>query len=201
MKAYHFAGDKLRDGRPVPADGEWLEHDGPVAICESGLHASEHPFDALYYAPGFTLCLVKLENIVDRRKDKCVGRRRKILKRINAKSLVLKFARDCANDVLHLWDAPAVVRKFLQTGNNAAATATAYAAAATAATAAAYAAAATAATAAAYAAAATAATAAAYADATDAAYAAAAADATAYAGIGKYRKQFKRLVDEAFANA
>ena len=52
IRAYHFVGDELRDGRPVPPVGEWLVHDGPVKMCESGLHASRHPFDALMYAPG-----------------------------------------------------------------------------------------------------------------------------------------------------
>ncbi len=51
IRAYHFVGDTLRDGRPIPADGEWLVHDGPVTICEAGLHASRHVFDALEYAP------------------------------------------------------------------------------------------------------------------------------------------------------
>lgn len=37
MIAYHFVGTTLRDGRPVPPDGVWLEHDGPIAIRESGL--------------------------------------------------------------------------------------------------------------------------------------------------------------------
>src|SRR5690606_38045619 len=45
--AYHFVNDTLRDGRPVPSDGEWLEHDGPIAICKSGLHASRRPWHAL----------------------------------------------------------------------------------------------------------------------------------------------------------
>ena len=44
---YHFTGDTLRDGRPIPKPGVWLKHDGPVIPCKSGLHASEHPFDAL----------------------------------------------------------------------------------------------------------------------------------------------------------
>lgn len=30
MKAYWFFNDTLRDGRPVPPDGAWLEHDGPA---------------------------------------------------------------------------------------------------------------------------------------------------------------------------
>lgn len=50
--AWHFVGETLRDGRPVPPDGEWLTHDGVCVLCESGLHASRDPFDALYHAPG-----------------------------------------------------------------------------------------------------------------------------------------------------
>lgn len=45
--AWHFVGDRLRDGRPVPKNGAWLTHDGPVEICASGLHASQCPFDAM----------------------------------------------------------------------------------------------------------------------------------------------------------
>jgi hypothetical protein len=33
---YHFTSDKLRDGRPIPAIGEWLEHIGPIVPCQSG---------------------------------------------------------------------------------------------------------------------------------------------------------------------
>ena len=36
---WHFVGDTLRDGRPVPPDGEWLEHTGPIDWCRSGLYA------------------------------------------------------------------------------------------------------------------------------------------------------------------
>lgn len=35
MIAYHFVGDTLRDGRPVPPDGEWLRHIGPIHMCEA----------------------------------------------------------------------------------------------------------------------------------------------------------------------
>ena len=115
--AYHFVGDTLRDGRPVPPDGEWLVHDGPVVICESGLHASEHPRDALRYAPGPWLCRVELRGVVDRQNDKLVARERRILQRIDATNLLRQFARQCASDVLHLWDAPDVVRQYLATGD------------------------------------------------------------------------------------
>ena len=115
--AYHFVGDKLRDGRPLPEDGEWLVHDGPVEMCESGLHASRDPFDALAYAPGATLCLVECDDIVAEHCDKLVCRRRRIVKRIDATDLLRTFARRCALDVIHLWDAPAVVREYLETGD------------------------------------------------------------------------------------
>lgn len=39
MRAWHFVGTTLRDGRPVPADGVTLRHDGPLRLCASGLHA------------------------------------------------------------------------------------------------------------------------------------------------------------------
>ena len=117
MRAYHFVGDTLRDGRPIPPDGAWLEHDGPLKLCESGLHASLHPFDALTYAPGATLCLVELRGTIIHDVDKCVAQRRRIVARIDATALLRDFARACARDVLHLWDAPDVVRRYLETGD------------------------------------------------------------------------------------
>ena len=135
--AYHFVGRSLRDERPVPPDGEWLEHKAPLIMCESGLHASEHPFDALSYAPGQTLCLVELDGEYIRDADKIVASRRRILRRLDAAPLLHEFARWCALQVIHLWDAPPVVREYLETGREdiVAATAAAARAAAEAATA------------------------------------------------------------------
>lgn len=117
MKAYHFVSDTLRDGRPIPPDGEWLTHDGPCVMCKSGLHASRHPSDALKYAPGATLCLVECEDIVEEEKDKLVCRRRKIVKRLDATKLLRDFARSQARKVMYLWAAPPVVKDYLQTGD------------------------------------------------------------------------------------
>ena len=123
---YHFTADVLRDGRPIPAVGAWLEQDGPIIPCRLGLHASEHPLDALEYAPGTRLHRVELDgdlqshgNPVDNGNpvDKWVGRRRKILASIDAESLLREFARWCAMQVIELWDAPLIVREYLETGN------------------------------------------------------------------------------------
>jgi hypothetical protein len=176
------------DGRQVIV-GESLSIEGSLVLCHNGLHYSEHPFDALHYAKGFE-CF-KIEALGDILCDyitqnKCCTNIRLHVARKDAKEAVLLFARQQATKVSHLWDAPAVVRQFLETGKNADAAADAARAAADAAADAAdaYAAdAAYAAAAAAYAAA----------DAADAyaAYAAARADA---------RAEFKTAIDRLFSN-
>ena len=115
--AYHFVGETLRDGRPVPADGEWLEHDGKIIMCEAGLHASLHPFDALKYAPANILCLVEIEGDIQEQTDKVVCRRRRIIKRIDSTKLLQDYARWCALQVTHLWNAPEDVVQYLTLGD------------------------------------------------------------------------------------
>ena len=117
VTAYHFVGATLRDGRLIPEDGVWLEHDGPVEMCQSGLHASPTPWDALRYAPGPVLCEVEIDGIEFRDADKVVGRRRRILRRVDLTATLRAFARDEASRVLHLWDAPEIVKRYLATGD------------------------------------------------------------------------------------
>ena len=115
--AYHFTGDTLRDGSPIPPIGEWLEHEGDVKLCESGLHFSRHPFDALTYAPGSLLHLVEVDYIEEEDTDKGVCRGRKIVATIDAKKLLRECARKWALDVIDEWPAPDVVVQWLNTGD------------------------------------------------------------------------------------
>lgn len=117
VKGWHFVGDTLRDGRPVPADGEVLVHTGRVEMCRSGLHASARVIDALQNAPGSTVCRVTVGDVRDYQYDKMVGRARTILWRVNAKALLEDFARLCALDVIDRWNAPNIVRRWLETGD------------------------------------------------------------------------------------
>ena len=120
MFAYHFTNETLRNGSPIPARNRWLVHTGAITPCESGLHGSQHPFDALRYAPGPYLHYVEIDGeLVSHGNpvDKWCGRRRKIIASVDATNLLWTFARSCALSVAHLWDAPDVCLEYLFTGN------------------------------------------------------------------------------------
>ena len=118
---YHFTGDTLRNGDPLPAIDEWLEFTGPLVPCVSGLHFSEHPFDALQYSCGKWLHRVRVGKTMIPHGDpvdKFVSNRRKIVATIDATDVMRRFARRVALDVLPLWkDAPDVVKRYLETGD------------------------------------------------------------------------------------
>ena len=107
--AYHFTAETLRDGRPIPPVGEWLEHEGEVVMCESGLHASRDPFDALRYAPGPLLHRVECDGIVEECDDKLVCRHRRILATVDMEAHLRLFACHCVRktpigDGRTVWD-------------------------------------------------------------------------------------------------
>jgi hypothetical protein len=173
-----------------------LRHDGPLVLCESGMHWSEHPLEALQYAPGDTLCLVEYGGETLRGSDNGCSRERTIIARMDAEPLLRYFARQQALSIAHLWDAPQIVLDYLM-GDDAAwdaARAAARAAAWDAAWAAAWDAAWAAAGDAAWAAARAAARAAAW----DAAWAAAWDAASSYAARAAAMADFASLVNEAF---
>ena len=118
--AWHFTdGNKLRDGSPLPAVGETLKFDGKPILCEQGLHASLHPFDALRYAPGDTLHLVHCAGTILHQEDKLVCTERTITASFKTSEMLRYFARMQALSVLHL--APknmaGVVEDWIMTGD------------------------------------------------------------------------------------
>jgi len=117
--AWHFVGKTLRDGSPIPADGVRLKfHDTPI-LCEQGYHASRQPFDALQFAPGETLCLVKIGGKVIEDTDKLVCTERTILARFDATEMLRYFSRMQGIAALEYWDTepPCVVLDYLATGD------------------------------------------------------------------------------------
>lgn len=116
--AWHFtaARNTLRDERKFRRR-VWIEHTTPLIMCESGLHASIDPFDALQYAPGSWLWRVECGGEIVHQPDKLVCSRRRVIGGGDATEVLRAFARACASDVLYLWDAPAIVRDYLATGD------------------------------------------------------------------------------------
>ena len=114
---WHFTGATLRDGSAIPPVGEWLVHEGPIVPCDSGLHMSEEPWDALQNAPGNHLHRVELRGELQPHGDpidKWVGRERRILKSLDCEYFLRRYAKDQALIVAHRWDMPDIVREYLE---------------------------------------------------------------------------------------
>jgi hypothetical protein len=110
-----------KDNREVRV-GETLTVEGEPVLCERGLHASAKLWDALGYAQGDkrALCRVTLGGTVKHDENKSVGNERTVVAMLDADAtdkLLRDFARWCALQVIHLWDAPDVVRQYLETGD------------------------------------------------------------------------------------
>lgn len=118
MIGWHFSTGKLGygDGREIVI-GETHEVEGLLVLCVRGLHACERIIDALQYAPGPMIYKVRLHGEILRGDDKVCATQRTYLAGCDATDILLRFARQCALDVIHLWDAPEVVRRYLETGD------------------------------------------------------------------------------------
>ena len=124
IKGWWFAEDSRElangDGRKIKL-GITHKVKGEIIPCKNGLHLSPKILDALAYAPGNIIYMVEGTgtivphgNPID--KYAC-SERTYISGGIDASKTISKFARLCALDVIHLWDAPEVVVRYLKTGN------------------------------------------------------------------------------------
>jgi hypothetical protein len=119
MKAWYFSGKDCRlrygDNRKIEA-GFLHTVDYKPILCEQGLHGSKRILDALEYAPGPVVWRVELTGDVVVGRDKLVATNREYQWGYDATEVLRQFARKCALDVIHLWDAPDVVVQYLKTG-------------------------------------------------------------------------------------
>ena len=124
ISAYWFARDGGATGDVLPhGDGRAIELGkrysvrGKLVICENGFHGSRSPFDALQYAPGPILYRTLHSGAVIEEEDKLCSRHRVHVERRDATAILRVFARQQALSVIHLWNAPEVVRQYLETGD------------------------------------------------------------------------------------
>ena len=123
MLAWHFVRATM--GLPVMRDrrrvvvGEWVDHFHPITPCHQGLHASERAIDAIEHLDweGGYICRVQCEGVIVNEPDKIACSRRKVLAMAPCDPVLRAFARRCAMDVIDSWDAPEVVRRYLETGD------------------------------------------------------------------------------------
>ena len=115
---WHFSTGKLGygDGREIVI-GKTHKVKGPLELCDRGLHAAERIIDALQYAPGPMVYKVRLHGEILRGDDKACATQRTYLAGFDATDILRLFTRQCALDVIHLWDAPDVVKRYLETGD------------------------------------------------------------------------------------
>ena len=120
---WHFAANDRKlgygDNRLIEVGAtSWrLDKSLPIELCVYGLHASIKPLDALQYAPGSIVSYCRMHGQIIYGEDKMVAEGREYLSVIDADTVLLEFSRWCALQVIHLWDAPDVVKKYLETGD------------------------------------------------------------------------------------
>lgn len=120
MYAWYFSKTdcKLRydDNRQIRT-GITHKVKGVPGLCRHGLHASKRIIDALSYARGPVVWLVKLRGTIVMGDDKCAATERTYIAKLNDEKLLREFARRCALEVIYMWNAPDVVVEYLKTGN------------------------------------------------------------------------------------
>ena len=104
--AWHFVNEDRRlayDAADLTVEPRYIYYtDSPIVLCESGLHASVHPFDALQHAPGPVLCRVAVWGDVVIGEDKLAGRNREVLAMADVSRELRLFACWCVRQVWHL---------------------------------------------------------------------------------------------------
>ena len=109
VESWHFLANDRRFGHDdgnIAAPGYVYSVEGPIKLCEWGLHASERAIDALRYAPGNMIGRVVLSGEIIRGDDKLVATHREYLWIADAEETLRSFARWSALQVIHLWNAP-----------------------------------------------------------------------------------------------
>lgn len=111
--AWHFAAKGLFDRPALP-----LPVNEAITRCGSEFDWSVRVIEALNYNPGNILCRIEMGSpAIEQDGGKLVFTSWTILWRMNVKSILSAFARHCALDVGYMWEMPAVVREYLETGN------------------------------------------------------------------------------------
>lgn len=104
------------DGRKIVI-GETHTLAGKIVLCEHALHWCRDPFGALQFARGPYLYQVRPGGQIVEDNEKGGSSKRTYLAMRDATDMLRLFARKRALSVVHLWNAPEIVRRYLETGD------------------------------------------------------------------------------------
>ena len=94
---------------------------GEIIPCKRGLHLSKRLLDALNYAPGPVIYKVRGSGIIVPHGDPvdkyACFERTYLAGGVDISETLRAFARSCALEVVHLWNAPEIVIEYLKTGD------------------------------------------------------------------------------------
>jgi len=120
MKAWYFSETEKQlrfgDNRQI-RKGRTHKIKGDLALCHNGLHSSTNILDALDLGVGTVIWRVEVGGEIIRSDNKLCSTEQTYLWGYDAVDVLRAFARKCALDVVHLWDAPEIVVRYLQTGD------------------------------------------------------------------------------------
>ena len=99
LSVWHFAGETLWDGSPLPKRGDVLSlaaGERPI-LCKQGYHGNVHVIDALGYARGCNVCRRCLTGTIISDQDKaCSDKAVQETDYVNVQAMLVEFARWCA---------------------------------------------------------------------------------------------------------
>jgi hypothetical protein len=106
LEGYKFVTNDLKSkkGDCQWVINEWKHHDGELALCESGLHASETPLQSLQYVYGDRWFMVVAKGVIKKDGDKFVCSDMKLVKEIPVSAVLVPFAIACAKRCLANWE-------------------------------------------------------------------------------------------------
>jgi hypothetical protein len=109
--------DETNSGPPLgPPPWDIRRSREDAKLYYSGFHAYDDLISALEQADGHILHYARMDGRIIRSGDELVASDRTVLWSINAKEILRTCARNWAVAVIHLWDAPPIVREFLEAG-------------------------------------------------------------------------------------
>ena len=109
LVVWHFAGDTLRDGSPLPKSGDVLATIRNPKLCERGWHGSVRLIDALKYAPGARLSRRGLYGEVLAQEDKhCASDAVMLADYVDVRAAVVRVMRRVALHALRVSAADAL---------------------------------------------------------------------------------------------